>query len=244
VSSKAALARASQLAVRARELRRAQADVQELTLREVDTLARTAASFFDILPHTVFSNALMPVTARGARRVRHRILHRVFEATDRSVVLRVMLLGKDGVLRVFTARASSSADLMASLDPGRLAPTSVLREIEEWTPALRVADFRPLEVLDHLAQSLDVVESVIARAEAKVHVQKDALERGDLGALRQSARTNRAQKPVPDPAPALTAPPPATPEVTVVDAPPPVPARAAGTPARGFFPILPSAPPA
>ena len=45
-----ALSRANALVSRAQGLRRAQAEVQELTVREVAVMAKTASSFFDSLP--------------------------------------------------------------------------------------------------------------------------------------------------------------------------------------------------
>jgi len=178
-----ALARATALANRARELRRAQVEVQDLTSREVQVMARTAASFFDAIPLPEFTSSLLPLAARQLRRMRHRILHRTVHTTASGTMIHAMLLGRDGVLRLFSARTADSRDLLLSLEPGRPLPPSVIRDVVVWTPTLRVAGFRPFEILEKLSGSLDAVEEQIADAEEKVQVQKQALTTGDLTAL-------------------------------------------------------------
>ncbi len=178
-----ALARASALATRARELRRAQSEVQELTAREVQVLARTAASFFDTIPMAEFTTTLLPPSARGLRRIRHRILHRTIHNTETGTLIRVLLLGRDGTLRLFSARSADSRDLLLIMEPGRALPVGVMRDVVDWTPTLRVPGFRPFEILDRLSQSLDAVEEQIEYAEQRVQVQRAALESGDLTAL-------------------------------------------------------------
>ncbi len=179
-----ALARASALANRARDLRRAQAEVQELTAREVQVLARTAASFFDSIPLAEFTATLMPQSARGLRRIRHRILHRTILNGDTGMLIRALLLGRDGNLRLFSARSADARDLLLIMEPGRTLPVGVLRDVVDWTPTLRVPGFRPFEILDRLSQSLDAVEEQLADAETRVAVQKAALKSGDLSTLR------------------------------------------------------------
>ena len=178
-----ALARATALANRARELRRAQAEVQELTLREVKVLARTAASFFDTIQLPEFTSTLLPQSARGLRRIRHRVLHRTIHHTETGTLIRALLLGRDGMLRLFSARSADSRDLLLILEPGRTLPVGVMREVVDWTPTLRVSGFRPFEILDRLSHSLDAVEDQISDAEERVQVQKAALASGDLSAL-------------------------------------------------------------
>lgn len=178
-----ALARASALATRARELRRAQSEVQDLTIREVQVLARTAASFFDTIPMAEFTSALLPQSARGLRRIRHRILHRTIQNTASGTLIRALLLGRDGSLRLFSARSADSRELLLILEPGRTLPVGVMRDVVEWTPMLRVPGFRPFEILDKLSHALDSVEEQITDAEARVQVQKAALTSGDLTAL-------------------------------------------------------------
>ena len=178
-----ALARATALANRARELRRAQAEVQDLTLREVKVLARTAASFFDTIQLPEFTSTLLPQSARGLRRIRHRVLHRTIHNTETGTLIRALLLGRDGMLRLFSARSADSRDLLLILEPGRTLPVGVMREVVDWTPTLRVSGFRPFEILDRLSHSLDAVEDQISDAEARVQVQKAALASGDLSAL-------------------------------------------------------------
>lgn len=178
-----ALARATALASRAKELRRAQVEVQDLTAREVQVMARTAASFFDAIPLPEFTASLLPTSARVLRRMRHRILHRTVHTTATGTMIHAMLLGRDGVLRLFSARTADSRDLLLSLEPGRGLPPTVIRDVVEWTPLLRVAGFRPFEILEKLSVSLDAVEAQIADAEEKVQVQKQALASGDLTAL-------------------------------------------------------------
>lgn len=178
-----ALARASALANRARDLRRAQSEVQELTAREVQVLARTAASFFDSIPLTEFTSTLMPHSARGLRRIRHRILHRTIHNNDAGMLIRALLLGRDGNLRLFSARSADARDLLLIMEPGRSLPVGVVRDVVDWTPTLRVPGFRPFEILDKLSHSLDAVEEQIADAEERVAVQKAALTSGDLSAL-------------------------------------------------------------
>jgi hypothetical protein len=178
-----ALSRATALANRARDLRRAQVEVQDLTSREVQVMARTAASFFDAIPLPEFTSSLLPLAARQLRRMRHRILHRTVHTTASGTMIHAMLLGRDGVLRLFSARTADSRDLLLSLEPGRPLPPSVVRDVVEWTPTLRVSGFRPFEILEKLSGSLDAVEEQIADAEEKVQVQKQALATGDLTAL-------------------------------------------------------------
>ncbi len=173
-----ALARAAALATRARELRRAQMEVQDLTAREVQVLARTAASFFDTIPLPEFSTTLLPQSARTLRRIRHRILHRTIHTTETGTLIRAMLLGRDGALRLFSARSADSRDLLLIMEPGRTLPATVMRDITEWTPTQRVPGFRPFEMLEKLSGSLDVVEEQIATAEQRVQVQKAALASG------------------------------------------------------------------
>ncbi|MDZ7631251.1 MAG: hypothetical protein U5K74_07865 [Gemmatimonadaceae bacterium] len=182
-----ALARASALANRARELRRAQAEVQALTAREVQVLARTAARFFDSIPLVEFTPTLLPQSARGLRRIRHRILHRTIHNTAMGTLIRALLLGRDGNLRLFSARSADSRDLLLIMEPGRSLPVGVMRDVVDWTPMLRVPGFRPFEILDRLSHSLDAVEEQIADAERRVQVQRAALTSGDLTALLPSA---------------------------------------------------------
>lgn len=178
-----AYARATALANRARELRRAQSEVQDLTIREVQVLARTAASFFDSIPLVEFTTTLLPQSARGLRRIRHRVLHRTVQHTDTGTLIRALLLGRDGALRLFSARSADSRDLLLILEPGRTLPVGVMRDVVDWTPTLRVPGFRPFEILDKLSHSLDAVEEQIGEAEQRVSVQKAALTSGDLSAL-------------------------------------------------------------
>jgi hypothetical protein len=178
-----ALARAAALAGRARELRHAQQEVQQLTAREVRVLARTAASFFETIPLPEFTATLLPQSARGMRRIRHRMLHRTIQNTETGMLIRALLLGRDGLLRLFSARSADSRDLLLILEPGRSLPVGVMREVVEWTPAVRIPGFRPFEILDRLSQSLDAVEEQLGEAEQRVQVQKAALTSGDLSAL-------------------------------------------------------------
>lgn len=190
-----ALSRATALANRAKELRRAQVEVQDLTAREVQVMARTAASFFDAIPLPEFTASLLPTSARQLRRMRHRILHRTVHTTSGGTMIHAMLLGRDGVLRLFSARTADSRDLLLSLEPGRALPNTVIRDVVEWTPTMRVSGFRPFEILEKLSGSLDAVEEQIAEAEEKVQVQKQALASGDLTALlpgRADARARQA----------------------------------------------------
>ncbi len=211
-----ALARAATLVSRARGLRRAQAEVQDLTAREVRVLARTAAQFFDTIPMVEFIPSLLPPSARALRRIRHRVLHSIVEDSGSAgVCVRALLLGRDGALRLFTVRSDESRDLSQILEPGRIPPAGVMRDVVEWTPTLRVDGFRPFEILDKLAQTLDTVEAKIAVAEERVQVQKSALESGDLSVLRQtpdsasSEERRRVQE---------TPPPPSEPPTRRVDA--------------------------
>ncbi|HYW51785.1 MAG TPA: hypothetical protein VE861_14315, partial [Gemmatimonadaceae bacterium] len=167
-----ALARANSLAARARGLRRAQAEVQAMTTREVQVLARTAASFFDAIPLAEFTPALLPQSARGLRRIRHRILHRTIHNTVTGTLIRALLLGRDGALRLFSARSPDSRDLLLILEPGRVLPVGVMRDVVDWTPMMRVPGFRPFEILEKLSNSLDAVEEQIKVAESRVQVQK------------------------------------------------------------------------
>lgn len=178
-----ALARAAVLARRARELRRMQVEVQKLTAHEVEVLARTAASFFDAIPLPEFTTKLLPQSERGLRRIRHRILHRTINTTATGTLIRALLLGSDGALRLFSARSAVSRELLLILEPGRALPAGVVREVVDWTPMLRVPQFRPFEILEKISRSLDAVEEQIADAEARVNVQLAALVSGDLSAL-------------------------------------------------------------
>jgi hypothetical protein len=157
--------------------------VKELTTREVQVLARTAASFFDAIPLAEFTSTLLPQSARGLRRIRHRILHRTIHNTNSGTLVRALLLGRDGSLRLFTARSADSRDLLLILEPGRSLPVGLMRDVVEWTPMLRVPGFRPFEILDKLSHALDAVEEQIGDAEQRVAVQKAALTSGDLSAL-------------------------------------------------------------
>jgi hypothetical protein len=168
-------------------------EVQDLTAREVQVMARTAASFFDAVPLPEFTSALLPTAARQLRRMRHRILHRTVHTTSTGTMIHAMLLGRDGVLRLFSARTADSRDLLVSLEPGRALPPTVIRDVVEWTPTLRVSGFRPFEILEKLSTSLDAVEQQIADAEEKVQVQKQALASGDLKALLPSRVARRPQ---------------------------------------------------
>jgi len=178
-----ALARAASLAHRARDLRRMQVEVQKLTAHEVEVLARTAASFFDAIQLPEFTTKLLPHSERGLRRIRHRILHRTINTTATGTLIRALLLGSDGTLRLFSARSAVSRDLLLILEPGRALPAGVVREVVDWTPMLRVPQFRPFEILEKISRSLDAVEEQIADAEKRVSVQWAALASGDLSAL-------------------------------------------------------------
>jgi hypothetical protein len=123
-------------------------------------------------------------------------LHRTIDTTSTGTLIRALLLGRDGGLRLFSARSIDARELLMVLEPGRPTPAGVLRDVVDWTPTLRVAGFRPFEILDRLSQSLDAVEQQIEEAAARVRVQKDALMRGDIAALlpvasRQSVSTER-----------------------------------------------------
>ena len=200
-----AYARATALANRARELRRAQAEVQELTIREVQVLARAAASFFDAIPLVEFTTTLLPQSARGLRRIRHRVLHRTVQHTETGTLIRALLLGRDGALRLFSARSADSRDLLLILEPGRTLPVGVMRDVVDWTPTLRVPGFRPFEILDKLSHSLDAVEDQIGDAEQRVTVQKAALTSGDLSALLPVAAVAGVGLGAPDPQRMLSA---------------------------------------
>lgn len=178
-----ASARAAALAARAEGLRRAQVEVQELTVREVGVMAKTAAQFFDTLPLVELTPSLMPHTVNRLHRIRHRIVQRTIEETETGMVIRALLLGKDGALRLFTARSADSRDLLQILEPGRVVPAGVTRDVVAWSPLLRVDGFRPFEILDRLSGSLDVVEEQLAAAEERVQVQKAALVSGNIKAL-------------------------------------------------------------
>jgi hypothetical protein len=204
-----ALTRASALASRSRDLRRAQVEVQDLTAREVQVMARTAASFFDAIPLSEFNTSLLPTSARLLRRMRHRILHRTVHTTATTTTIHAMLLGRDGVLRLFSARTADSRDLLLSLEPRRGLPPTVVRDVVEWEPTLRVTGFRPFEVLERLSGSLDAVEQQITDAEVKVHLQKEALVSGDLKALLPVRAENPPQLESATRAPLDTAAPPA-----------------------------------
>ena len=154
-----------------------------MTAREVQVLARAAASFFDAVPMAEFRPALLPASARGLRRIRHRILHRTIHTTATGTLIRALLLGRDGTLRLFSARSPDSRDLLLILEAGSVLPVGVMRDVVDWTPTLRVPGFRPFEILEKLSHSLDAVEEQIRDAEARVQVQKAALTSGDLSAL-------------------------------------------------------------
>lgn len=242
-----ALARASALATRARELRKAQVEVQDLTAHEVQVLARTAASFFDSIPLPEFTTTLLPQSARNLRRIRHRILHRTIHTTVTGTLIRALLLGRDGALRLFSARSADSRDLLLILEPGRTLPVSVMRDVVDWTPMLRVPGFRPFEILEKLSGSLDAVEEQIADAEHRVLVQKAALESGDLSALipvRDAGAPTDGAATALSPGPAAAAVTPTrTPTPVVVTpsrsvAPPPTPAAASATAARNPFDVF------
>lgn len=181
-----ASARAAALASRAEGLRRAQVEVQELTVREVGVMAKTAAQFFDTLPLVELTPSLMPHTVNRLHRIRHRIVQRTIEETETGMVIRALLLGRDGALRLFTARSADSRDLLQILEPGRVVPAGVTRDVVAWSPLLRVDGFRPFEILDKLSGSLDVVEEQLAAAEERVQVQKAALVSGNIKALMPS----------------------------------------------------------
>lgn len=191
-----ALTRATVLANRAKELRRAQTEVQNLTAREVQVLARTAASFFDTIPLDEITQTLLPKSEREVRKIRHRILQRTVLHSDGGTTIRALLLGRDGKLRLFSARSEDSRDLLLILKPGRTLPAGVVREIIDWTPTLHVAGFRPFDILDRLSTALDSVEEQIADAEHRVQVQKAALSSGDLSVLlptvKQTDRVGRS----------------------------------------------------
>jgi hypothetical protein len=187
-----ALGRATALANRARALRRAQSEVQDLTSHEVRVLAHTAASFFESIQMPEFTSTLLPQSARGLRRIRHRLLHRTIHNTETGTLIRALLLGRDGILRLFTARSADSRDLLLILEPGRSLPVGVMREVVDWTPTLRIPGFRPFEILDRLSHSLDAVEEQIGEAEQRVQVQKAALTSGDLSALLAAPATSKA----------------------------------------------------
>jgi hypothetical protein len=165
--------------------------VQELTTREVQVLARTAASFFDSIPLVEFTTALLPQSARGLRKIRHRVLHRTVHNSDTGMLIRALLLGRDGGLRLFSARSADSRDLLLILEPGRTLPIGVMRDVVDWTPTLRVPGFRPFEILDRLSHSLDSVEEQLDDAEQRVQVQKAALASGDLTLLLPGAASVR-----------------------------------------------------
>ncbi len=190
-----ALTRATALANRAKELRRAQTEVQDLTAREVQVLARTAASFFDTIPLDELTPTLLPKSDREVRKLRHRILQRTVQHFDGGTIIRALLLGRDGKLRLFSARSEDSRDLLLIMEPGRTLPAGVVREVVEWTPALRVTGFRPFDILDRLSTALDTVEEQIADAEHRVQVQKAALASGDLSVLLPTVKkTDRAER--------------------------------------------------
>lgn len=186
-----ALARAADLVRRSRELREAQSEVQRLTQRELTILARTASAFFDTISLPEFTAFMLPQSARGLRRIRHRILHRTIQTSSSGTLIRAMLLGRDGVLRLFTARTPDSRELLAILEPGRTLPPGVVRDVQDWIPTMRVPGFGTFEMLEKLSGALDVVEEQIAVAEHRVQVQKTALASGDLSAL--LASTNAAR---------------------------------------------------
>jgi hypothetical protein len=178
-----ASARAAALATRSHELRRAQEAVQNLTAHEVRVLARTASSFFDALPLMEFTPALFPPSARALRRIRHRILHRIVRNSSEGTLIRVLLLGREGTLRVFTARSVDSRDLLLILEPSITLPATVVREVVEWDLTMRIPGFWPFDILAKLSGSLDVVEEQLAYAEERVRVQHDALVQGNLAVL-------------------------------------------------------------
>ena len=126
----------------------------------------------------------MPHTVNRLHKIRHRIVQRTIEETGSGMVIRALLLGRDGTLRLFTARSVDSRDLLQILEPGRVLPSGVTRDVVDWSPLVRVDGFRPFEILDKLSASLDVVEEQLSVAEERVAVQKAALTSGDLKALR------------------------------------------------------------
>jgi hypothetical protein len=195
-ATKTALDRATELAGRARELRKAQEEVQELTAREVQILAKAVAAFFETVALPEFTMALLPLSARHLRRVRHRILHRTIDTTATGTQIRALLLGRDGGLRLFSARSIDARELLMVLEPGRQAPAGVLRDVIDWSPTLRVAGFRPFEILDRLSQALDGVEQQIEEAAMRVRVQKEALMRGDIASLLPAATRQPVASPV------------------------------------------------
>jgi hypothetical protein len=183
-----ALARATALAGRARELRHAQQEVQLLATREVEILAHAAAAFFELVPLAEFTRNLLPPSARALRRIRHRILHRKIDEAETDTAISVLLLGHDGGLRFFTARAIDARELLQVFGPNESLPAGVLREVFDWTPRCTIDGFRPFEILERLTRALDVVEEHVNDAVARVRVQRDALARGDIAALLPSRK--------------------------------------------------------
>jgi hypothetical protein len=187
-----AAARAASLSARAKDLQRAQAEVMDATVRQLRTLAQSAAVFFDRLPLMEFTPVLFPQNAWAIRRLRHRVLHRTVREDSSGMAIRALLLGRDGAMRMFIAQSAHADDLVAAMEPGVAIPLSVKRSVEAWTPTLRAAEFQPFDMLDKLWQTLDDVERQIAAAEQRVSAQRAALESGDRSALKAPPVTNQA----------------------------------------------------
>lgn len=185
-----ASARAAALTARARALGAAQAEVHSLTMTEVDALAHAAANFFDTLPLPEFSGTLLPASARGARRMRHKVLHQAMVADENGATLRALLLGRDAQLRMFSARSSVARDFMSAIEPGQGFMAGINRDVAEWTPRMRIAEFRPADVLDRLSAALDEVEQRLAIAERRIAAQRTALADGNFDLIRDSLGTS------------------------------------------------------
>lgn len=190
-----ASARAAALTARARALGAAQAEVHSLTMTEIDALARAAANFFDALPLAEFSGTLLPASARGARRIRHKVLHQAMVADENGATLRALLLGRDAQLRMFSARSSVARDFMSAMEPGQGFMAGINRDVSEWTPRLRIPEFRPADILDRLSAALDEIEQRLAIAERRIAAQRDALAQGDLDRIRDSLGTSPVANP-------------------------------------------------
>jgi hypothetical protein len=190
-----ASARAAALTARARALGAAQAEVHSLTMTEIVALARAAANFFDALPLPEFSGTLLPASARGARRIRHKVLHQAMVADESGATLRALLLGRDAQLRIFSARSSVARDFMSAIEPGQGFLAGINRDVADWTPRMRVPEFRPADVLDRLSAALDEVEQRLAIAERRIAAQRDALAHGDFDRIRDSLGTSPVAQP-------------------------------------------------
>lgn len=193
-----AAARAAALSARARALGAAQADVHARTMGEIDALAKAAVRFFDALPMAEFSGTLLPASARGARRIRHKVVHQAMLADESGATLRALLLGRDAHLRMFSARSSVARDFLSATEPGA-APlwAGISRDVADWSPRMRLPEFRAADVLDRLSTALDTVEARLAAAERRVAAQRQALATGDLGAIRDSLGASPASTPRP-----------------------------------------------